>query len=229
MENIKCDYGCGLPFKFVFKNSNKCCSENANSCPAKRKKDSELKSGKCQKWKNGHPRGNKGKYKLRGKTWDEIYGKDYSEIRKKIQSDRIIRLGIKITPEQELLKRDKARKNILERYANGWEVRCGRTKKIDYESKIAGKVKLDGNWELASAKYFDSIGVKWIRNKKRFEYYNEIKNTNSTYCPDFYIEDWNTYIEVKGYTTELDLCKWKQFTEILEIWDKKKMKELNLI
>lgn len=105
------------------------------------------------------------------------------------------------------------------RYANGWESKAGRTVKIDYVSPIAGVVKLDGSWELAVAKFLDSHNVKWIRNKKRFDY-TDSTGKNRTYCPDFYLLETNTFIEVKGYITELDRSKWSQFTGNLEIWDK---------
>ena len=50
----------------------------------------------------------------------------------------------------------------------------------------------------------------------------------STYCPDFFVIDWNKYIEVKGYKTELDEIKWTQFEEKLEVWDKNKLKSLGI-
>lgn len=115
-----------------------------------------------------------------------------------------------------------------ERYANGWEVKCGRAPKIDYESPIAGKVKLDGSWELKTAIYLDKLKVKWKRNKNRFHYIN-LKGKNATYCPDFWVEDWNTYIEVKGYKTDLDKCKWKQFEHELLIWEKEDLKKRGIL
>ena len=132
------------------------------------------------------------------------------------------------TEEGKIKKREKIRNKALERYRNGWEVKCGRCKKINYESPIAGKIKVDGSWELKYAQYLDSIGVIWERNKKRFPYLN-LKKEYSTYCPDFWVEDWNTYIEIKGYETELDRCKWSQFKEPLIVIRKKEMKQLKLL
>lgn len=131
--------------------------------------------------------------------------------------------------EKKNIIREKSRQDMLERYANGWEAAsCGRAKKLDYESPIAGKIKLDGSWELAVAEYLDSIKVVWRRNTTRFEYIN-LETNFSTYCPDFWVEDWNSYIEVKGYKTDLDACKWSQFTEKLLIWDSEVLKDMNLI
>lgn len=129
---------------------------------------------------------------------------------------------------KEKIRRNKLRNLINERYSKGWMPRAGRTKKIEYNSDIAGKVLLDGNWELSVAKYFDKIKVKWLRNKKRFKYIN-LKGNESFYTPDFWVEDWNTFIEIKGHETDLDRCKWSQFSENIEIWKKDKLKNLKII
>lgn len=158
-----------------------------------------------------------------GKKWSEIISKERLAELSKLWSERS-----KLFTHSEETKKiisDKAK----ERYANGWEVKCGRAPKFNYESPVAGIIKIDGSWELKVAQYFDSIGVEWKRNKERFEYNNTIKNKISTYCPDFYVKDWDTYIEVKGYKTELDEIKWKQFKYELQIWDKSKLKELKIL
>jgi len=165
-----------------------------------------------------------------GKTYDELYGIEKSKDIKERISKKLVgkSQGKSNDPEKEKLRRNKIRIKILEKYSNGWEVKCGRCKKLDYHSEIAGDVKLDGGWELATAKYLDSLNIKWIRNKQRFKYWNSIKNCESTYCPDFFVEVWNKFIEVKGYKTDLDEIKWKQFKDDLEIWDRKKLKELGI-
>lgn len=119
-----------------------------------------------------------------------------------------------------------ARSNEMKsRYARGWESTCGRCKKYDYHSNIAGDIKVDGTWELKVCKYLDSLGVIWQRNKLRFTY-SKKDGTESTYQPDFYVNDWDLFIEVKGYETDLDKCKWSQFPHKLEIWKKDKIEKL---
>ena len=168
----------------------------------------------------------------KGKTYEEIYGIEKAKQYKlKLQqSNSLIGkcTGMCKDETSEKNRREKIRKKINERYADGWQVKCGRCAKIDYESVIAGKIKVDGSWELAVAKYFDSLPIKWIRNTKRCEYFNTLKNKKSTYCPDFYVYDWDCFIEVKGYTTDLDKIKWKQFQYRLEVWDKKKLTNLGI-
>ena len=161
----------------------------------------------------------------------EKLGKGWSKGLTKYNDERINKISISINKfhnENESYRHTEETKLLLsnlmkERYSNGWESKAGRCEKYVYDSKIAGVIKVDGNWELKVANYLDMIGVKWLRNKKRFSYFNSIKNKISTYCPDFFVEDWNTYIEVKGYKTELDEIKWKQFNGNLQIWDKEKL------
>lgn len=107
-------------------------------------------------------------------------------------------------------------KLMKERYSSGWEPVCGRCKKYDYESPIAGHIKVDGTWELAYCYYLDNLGVIWKRNTKRFGYIKP-NGKRSTYQPDFYVEEWKSYIEVKGYETDLDRAKWNQFPDKLII------------
>ena len=39
--------------------------------------------------------------------------------------------------------------------------------------------------------------------------------TFANLLPDFNIKDFNLFLEVKGYETDLDRCKWSQFNENL--------------
>jgi len=132
------------------------------------------------------------------------------------------------TYEKYLIVREIQSQNILKRYKDGWDSKCGRAKKYDYNSPIAGKIKVDGTWELKVCKYLDENKINWRRNNKRFAYKNE-NNKTSTYKPDFFIYDWDSYLEVKGCKTSLDLLKWAQFTEKLIIWEFKELKDRNIL
>lgn len=166
-----------------------------------------------------------------GKTNEDLYGNDKALLIKE-------KLSISAKTQNNLVNwvkdnniefRNSRSEEMKSRYKSGWQSTAGRCKKLKYSSNIAGDITIDGTWELKVCKYLDTLKVQWSRNKKRFEYFNEIKNTISTYCPDFFVVDWNTYIEVKGYKTKLDECKWKQFTEPLEIWDIHKLNSLNIL
>ena len=43
---------------------------------------------------------------------------------------------------------------------------------------------------------------------------------SAKFRPDFYVKELDGYLEVKGYETELDRCKWAQFNEGLTVWKK---------
>ena len=83
----------------------------------------------------------------------------------------------------------------------------GRVKKIEYKGFL-----LDGNWELTFAKWCDENGIKWERNKKGFEYQ---WNGNRLYYPDFYLSEFDIYIEIKGYQRDRDIEKWKSIPNLL--------------
>lgn len=190
--------------------------EKCNGKGPRRKQTSKFANGQRGGWN-------------KDKSYDELYGEHKSsEIKLKISNGNKGSKGIALTEEKEIERRNKIRNSINARYKNGWDSICGRAPKLKYQTKENLIITVDGTWELAVAKYLDSINVVWKRNTKRFPYLN-LENKNSTYKPDFYVKDWNCFIEVKGYKTDLDNCKWSQFNENLQVWDKAKLKELKLI
>lgn len=195
----------------------------------KRKEHMEVCDGFGPRRKSLKVKLGRGQGQQKGKTFEELFGKEKSDLIKDKISKKLIgkSKGVGSTKEKENIRRNKLRISINKRYASGWQSTAGRTKKIDYESPIAGKIKIDGNWELETCKFFDKNNYNWIRNTKRFNYIDS-KNIERTYCPDFYLIDLDMYVEVKGYTTELDIMKWNQFPNKLEIWDKDKLKEKNI-
>lgn len=86
----------------------------------------------------------------------------------------------------------------------------GKVKKYDYNG-----IKLDGSWELLVAQYLDFNNIKWERPRKGFEYI--WSNDKHIYYPDFYLTDYNVYIEVKGFETERDYIKWKSLSNLIII------------
>lgn len=165
----------------------------------------------------------------KNKSYDDIYGKKQaSRIKKSIsRSLKGNKTWDNIDENKKNDIRKKASKRIKERYEKGWMPKAGRCKTIIYESKTAGFVKLNGSWELGVAKYLDEQNLNWARNKKRFRYIFENKERN--YTPDFYVKEWNAYIEVKGYETNMDKAKWSQFPLKLIIWKKKELVNKNIL
>jgi hypothetical protein len=81
---------------------------------------------------------------------------------------------------------------------------------------------------LPNPLYLDDNFISWKRNNKRFNYI-KLDGKQATYCPDFWVEELDSYIEIKGYETELDRCKWSQFTEKLIVYKKKDLQDIGLI
>lgn len=87
---------------------------------------------------------------------------------------------------------------------------CGRTKIIEYNG-----FKLNGKWELEVAIFLDYNNIRWTNIVDGFEYLWEGKN--HLYFPDFYLVDFDKYIEVKGYERERDRQKWKSIDNLIII------------
>lgn len=153
-----------------------------------------------------------------------------TDIRVREQNKKALNTQMRKHPSERKFKMDDAARAKIalakrKLYDSGWQPICGRTKKYEYISKIAGSIKVDGNWELLVCKYLDSLNVTWSRNLKRFPYIAP-NGKYSTYQPDFYIADWDTYLEVKGYQTEKDNCKWSQFPHKIIVWKRDKIKSI---
>lgn len=86
----------------------------------------------------------------------------------------------------------------------------GRIKKQLYKGVI-----LDSSWEVLVAKYLDEHNIAWIKPINGFEYI--WKNKIHIYYPDFYLCDYDMYIEVKGYKRDRDVEKWKSLNNLLVI------------
>ena len=65
--------------------------------------------------------------------------------------------------------------------------------------EVAGQ-KVQGSWERDIASKFEEIGVKWIKPKIHSDILHyELNGEVRSYTPDFYLPDYDLYIEVKGY------------------------------
>lgn len=126
-------------------------------------------------------------------------GKFYTEEQKKNHSD-IMKRVVELNPDSY------SKNNVV-----------GRVKNIDYNG-----VKLKGSWEVLVAKWLDSYQIKWGHETRYFEYeWNGVRK----YFPDFYLPEYDLYIEVKGYETERDIAKWRSLPNLIVF----KLNEIKLI
>jgi hypothetical protein len=125
----------------------------------------------------------------------------------------------RVWSEEQRMKHSESMKTAVKKHPDSYTKNnvVGRVKNIDYNG-----VKLKGKWELIVAKWLDKNKIKWEHETKSFEYeWNGKRN----YYPDFYLPDFDFFIEVKGYVTDRDLSKWKNITN-LKVF---KLNEINKI
>lgn len=85
-----------------------------------------------------------------------------------------------------------------------------------YTKSNRGRVKhikkynltFDGNWELQFYEWCLKNNIKVEQNSKFFNY---VYDKERLYNPDFYLPEFNIYIEVKGFYDDKDLAKWNCF------------------
>jgi predicted DNA-binding protein YlxM (UPF0122 family) len=234
-----CDFGCSNIAIIKFKSGRYCCSKSTSSCPAMKLQNSnkhitelsvdwiEMQS----KYDEGFSLGEIGKiFSIERGMLRGAINRGVLSVRNHKDSTKLAKKQGKgsLTDKGRKSLQDSARSRILERYEKGWMPKAGRCKKYRHDSPIAGVVWLDGTWELKVAQYLDNHKYTWKRNTIRFEYIN-LKGRLSHYTPDFFIEEIGGYLEIKGYETKLDRCKWSQFKEPLTVWKRKDLKELGVI
>lgn len=82
-----------------------------------------------------------------------------------------------------------------------------------YTTKDGRKIEMDSTWEVILAQKLDEIDVKWIRDNTLKLPYITRGRRKRKYIPDFYLPDYNLYIEVKGYWTDAARHKMKDVQE----------------
>lgn len=127
-------------------------------------------------------------------TWCGI-----SEDTKKLYKSKLSR-GHPVTPETKQ-KLSVIRSKYLEEVGGG-----GFTTIQWYTvSNIYGEeFVVRGSWELAVAEWLNDNKIGWVR--KTYLTY-EKDGIKKTYCPDFYIKEYDIYLEVKGYFSQTDKYK----------------------
>lgn len=74
---------------------------------------------------------------------------------------------------------------------------------------------MDSSYEVRFATCLDKLNISWKKNHAKFDY--EFHDSIKKYIPDFFLEEYDTYVEVKGVIREADQYKWKAFPKQLKI------------
>lgn len=70
----------------------------------------------------------------------------------------------------------------------------------EYDSLKNGKIKLNKD-EIEVVKVFDNFELNWKRNYKGF-LYTSLEGKKRKFYPDFYLQDFDVYVEYKGWLTQ---------------------------
>jgi hypothetical protein len=114
---------------------------------------------------------------------------------------------------------------VSEAIKKGWRVKnfakLLHSKKIQYKS-----IWMRSSWEVKYAKYLDKNHIKWLYESKTFDL------GKTTYTPDFYLPESDTYVEIKGYLRDNAKNKLRLFYKHfknLKILLKKDLKYLGVL
>ena len=72
-----------------------------------------------------------------------------------------------------------------------WRSRPSRYEFIDQQGRVH---RMKSSWEVAVGKYFDQCGLVW-----EYEAHTLLLSTGRRYTPDFWLPEWNCYVEIKGF------------------------------
>lgn len=101
----------------------------------------------------------------------------------------------------------------------------GRVKLFEVTDGFGNLTKVKGSWEYNVANWLNSHLVKWTNNIDPISYFWNGKKHR--YFPDFYITEFDYYIEVKGFETDRDHCKWDAMIKPLMIIREKEHRDLD--
>ena len=87
------------------------------------------------------------------------------------------------------------------------------SKQSNYTKKDGTIVLMDSTWEVAMASRLDHLKILWERSLDMKLVYHSKTGRKRNYIPDFYLPDYEVYIEVKGYWTDAAKYKMKAVQE----------------
>jgi hypothetical protein len=103
-------------------------------------------------------------------------------------------------------KHSKKTKKKLKLKCGGYRENAGRSEKFYVVDSFGTKTCLQSSYELKVSQILDKLKIKWTRPKP-FNWIDS-KKVNHKYYPDFYLEDFNIYLDPKNdYLIKLDKDK----------------------
>lgn len=142
-------------------------------------------SNLTRKYKNG----------MTGKAaWNKGLTKDTNDIllEQSLIAKEKFKKGSRIPTGFSAFTKDQRSINAKKQGFGGYNKNAGRSKKFYYNDSFGKEVCLQSTYELKCAEILDDLKIKWVRP-------NHIKyNGNKKYFPDFYLVDYNIYLDPKN-------------------------------
>lgn len=214
-----CDFGCNRPSIQQLKNGKHVCADFVSQCPAMRSKNSEANTGKNPFAGRPHPRGMAGKPAWnKGRRLEDCYDPATAARLRECSRQSAKKMHDKWDPESDVETRHRRKLSLaavarrLGQYRRG----SGRGKQGRYNG-----VWCDSSYELAFVIYALDHGFPFERNQQSFAYVFE--GRQRTWIPDFRLLG-GTYLEIKGYVTNLVRAKFAAFPHPLIVVERENMK-----
>ena len=97
--------------------------------------------------------------------------------------------------------------------------KCKKTHIKYFSNFDAKQVDLQSTWELKIAQWLDDNSIRWSRPTKRITWFSQSLQKNKTYLPDFYIVDYDYFIDVKNpIKIEQDKIKLNELKSIIPLF-----------
>lgn len=101
--------------------------------------------------------------------------------------------------DEERIRFGKKMSSVLRRKFRNGEIKLNDWgKRYKYMSSLNGEIKFRSKWERAVAKFLDKYKINWKYEALVIPYYDKEKNLFRNTTPDFYMPDFNLFIEIKG-------------------------------
>lgn len=137
--------------------------------------------------------------------------------------DTKIKNGTNIHTEETKIKLSKSMRQAVLDHPESY---CSSNIKTRYKKCTKYNINFDSEWELIFYEYCLVNNIKISRPNISFDY--NASDGIRQYFPDFYLNDFNIWIEIKGYENDKDRNKWRDFPEKLIIIREKEIKEIKL-
>lgn len=93
-------------------------------------------------------------------------------------------------------------------YGKTPSVKCSYGVQCYYDSPLQGKIRLRSSYEYKFARYLDSKNILWYYEIETFDLSDEM-----SYTPDFFLPQYEKFIEIKGWMNEKSKIKISKFKD----------------